>query len=221
MRLKILFVVVLAAAGLHANPLADFNRAENILDIESIFDQGRTEWCWAYSTFHTLRTYYHYVLAGSGDAPGAWDWHAALTDLDTPEAFRTYLGNHFSPGQTGFPRNFLRLLEQDNPKLVDAGWQDFYAGDHESVRYRALPDSERARAMRLSSREILNKVHQNLKKQIPSVFCTSVHCMMIFGDKDDGSQPTEFEIADSVHGVVHHLSTAQTASILDLVMTLP
>src|SRR6185437_16497756 len=107
MRLKILFVVLLAAASSRANPFADFTRAENILDIEAIFDQGGTEWCWAYSAFHTLRTTYHYAVAGGSNLPGAWDWHTVLLDLDTPEAFRTYMGNHYSEGQTGNPHNFM------------------------------------------------------------------------------------------------------------------
>lgn len=197
------------------------SRADNVLPIDDIFDQGSTQWCWAYSSFHTLRTFYTMMMGADPTVvPGVWDWRDKLRELNSNPAFREFMGKRFNTQRTGNPQEFFALMVKENRELKDAGWKAFYPNGR-SVRYEQLEQTERTRATRLSSGSILMKVHTNLQKGIPSVYCNPPHCMMIFGDSDDGTKPSTFEIADSVGSRVHHWSFSKAAQQLDLVVTLP
>src|SRR4051812_5085939 len=125
-RKVILCLILLLPGAAGAFSESPGERAETVLPMGTVFDQGRTEWCWAYSAYHTLRTYYR-LVANDGGALGssAWDWREVLLGLDSPSGFRSYMENHFSTGRHGHPHDFIRLLEKENPPLKDVGWQDF------------------------------------------------------------------------------------------------
>ena len=185
------------------------------LPIETIFDQGHSDWCWAFSAYHTLRTYY---ANAASTAAGVSSWRAALQPLDSQEAFTGYLSSHFDQGHTGNPLAFVELMETER-QTSRAPWTDFYPTEHESDG-PAAPDDQAQE--HLATPDILAKVQANLRRQVPAVFCNTEHCRMIYGMTLDGGAVTSYSFADSLGSRrTYQVDAGEAADTLDVVMTLP
>jgi hypothetical protein len=199
----LLFTATAAAAADHE---------ELILPIGPVYDQADTQFCWAYSTFHALRTYY--------TAAGAW--HDALVPLDSPRGFRSFLTDRFDPDSGDNPAHLVVQLRDEND-LPDAAWTDLYPSDVQSRRELAFGGPAAPAGFptkHLSRTAILAQVVANLRAATPSVFCNPAHCMMIYGAVLDGGRASEFAIADSIGARTYRRSARQVHDDLDLVMTL-
>jgi len=209
-RLLCLWLVLLCgSAGAQADP------EEIFVPIYEIFDQGKTEWCWAYSSFHSLRTFF----TSHDDANGADEWRNALSRIDSAQSFKEHMGKFFSPTKTGNPQDFVAHFRQENA-LPDPGWKAYYPNGKNSARavLDLLSDH------RLSAKEILRKAHDGLRRGVPSVYCNPPHCVMLFGDTHQNGEPTHFTFADSDGGRIYKWTAKKTEDELDLVMmpeTLP
>jgi hypothetical protein len=189
------------------------------LAIGPIFDQGDSEWCWAFSAFHVLRTY---NFAGAGDTTHA-AWQKVLTPLNTQQSFVDFMSARCDVSQTGDPGDFVTLLTQ-NDTLPTEAWTEYYPADHASVREaraRAAGKLERVPNVHFATGDVLGRVATNLRKGIPSVFCNAEHCRMIFGAKFSGDSVSAFHIADSIGGTTYDEDYQAAADELDMVMTLP
>lgn len=218
--------LVCLLGAIAAAPSALAAKAEIMLPIGDVFDQDSTMYCWAYSSYHTLRTYY--TLAANGGTDGAAQaWHDATQPLNGDGAFRDWLEDRFNPNQGNNPARFVVTFKTDN-HLPDQAWTDFYPSDVMSVReVRELAfDGPRPPAgfptQHMTRTKILEKVRENLKKDIPSVFCNPEHCMTIYGVvMDSNGTATEYAIADSIGARTYRRAASRVYNDLDLVMTLP
>jgi hypothetical protein len=189
------------------------------LAIGQIFDQSDSEWCWAFSAFHTLRTY---NFAKGADATRS-AWQKVLTPLDTQKAFVDFMSSRYDWSQTGNPSDFVDLITQSDV-LPSETWTEFYPSDHESVREaraRAAGTLGRMAFAHFATDDVLGRVATNLGKGVPSVFCNAEHCRMIFGATYSGGSVSAFHIADSIGGRTYDEDYQSAADELDMVMTLP
>jgi hypothetical protein len=200
---------------------ASAGHEEIALPIETIFDQGESEWCWAFSAYHTLRTY-NAVADGSDSTIAAW--RAALTPLDSQQAFTDFMSARFDPGNTGDPGQFVTLMTNENNNLPPEAWTEYYPSDFQSYREaRARSNGTYAltATMHMSATSLLDKVAANLRKNVPSVFCNPQHCRMIYGATFENGTVTQYLFADSIGGTSYDEDADTALGEIDLVMTLP
>jgi len=193
----------------HAEP------EETFVPIYEIFDQGETQWCWAYSSFHSLRTFF----TAHDDANGADEWRVALSRVDSAQSFKEHMGKFFSPTKTGNPQDFVAHFRRENA-LPDPGWKAYYPTGKKSKRAVGGISSEH----RLSSKEILKKAYDGLRRGVPAAYCNPPHCMMLFGGTHQNGEPSHFTFADSDGGRIYKWTAKKAEDELDLVMmpeTLP
>jgi hypothetical protein len=76
-------------------------------------------------------------------------------------------------------------------------------------------------ASQSSRQQTVANVEANLRVGIPSVYCRSGHCVMIYGFKSDGTKATEFHIADSVPGRFYTESVDRVAQRYSAMWTQP
>lgn len=77
-------------------------------------DQGATNYCWGYSAFHMLRTYYF-----GTDPSGAWA--QALGKINSDEGMSSYMrANHENHGDNMM--TWIDKFKSNNPQLPDPGW---------------------------------------------------------------------------------------------------
>ena len=162
------------------------------------FNQKSTNWCWAYASYHTLRTYYDTIPAGAD--PVADSWRAALATLNTNQAFWNYMEKHIPMGQLGSPHQFVDLIRRTNN----------------------LPSHKKWSYASMNSRETTVKnIEENLKKGIPTSYCRSGHCVMIYGFKYDGARATEFLISDSSGSRLYSEAISRVAQRYTAIWTQP
>jgi hypothetical protein len=193
---------------------------EIALPIETIFDQGNSEWCWAFSTYHTLRTY---NANADGTDKTIAAWRTALAPLDSQQAFTDFMSARYDSYQTGDPGEFVTLMNDENTLPAEA-WTSYYPSDVQSYREaRARKNGTYAQTatMHMSSTSLLDKVAANLRKNIPSVFCNSYHCRMIYGATWENGAVTQYLFADSIGATSYNEDAATVQGEIDLVMTLP
>ena len=145
------------------------------LTFGAVFNQKNTNWCWGYSAYHTLRTYYDTIPVGAD--PVADQWRAALSTLNTNQNFWDFMESTTPQSQLGSPHQFVELMRRHKGMPAHKKWS--YASQN-------------------SRQQAIKNVEANLRLGIPSSYCRSGHCVMIYGFKTDGAAATEFLIADSV-----------------------
>ena len=156
--------------------LPEGQAGQMLLPIGTIYNQGMMGWCWAFSAFHAIRTYYY-------DSPATdaatLSWRAAIKTIDSQTALPGALGSNLGSligGLTGGdPEEFINGFKSTK-NLSAQNWQAIDVSDHAAA---------------------LAQVTANIRKLIPSVFCDFDHCRMIYGFVSDGMQVTQFAMADS------------------------
>jgi len=53
-----------------------------------VFNQGRTNWCWAYAAFHIMRTYY---LNFKQQDETTAEWQDAINQINSPRSFIAHI----------------------------------------------------------------------------------------------------------------------------------
>lgn len=212
-----------AGVELRLPTASDFLRAlrdEVELDVGEVYNQGNTQWCWAYSAFHSLRAYYLHTPDDDADvAP----WKEAIGKLDSNDAFRAFMRSHFSTGTTGDPINWIRAMKKytTEPELPEPGYKT-YEPHRGSERLRAKRDidpSLAAPAVRASIAEIAQKIHDSLVSGIAVPYCYPPHCVSIYGGVYEGDEPKEYLIADSAGGRTYRLDARKAHQKLDLIVS--
>ena len=194
--MRFLVVIVLASLCSAPTPLraegffSAADRLELELPVGTIFNQHRTNYCWAYSSFHSLRTYY-FTLQSPDE--NALRWKAALDELNEPTIFRAYLKKHFA-NKWGEPMRFNRGLVK-NANLPDDGWKAIVRGGRES--YTIPFDPTRAEWRSLD--QVKRQIRASLEQGIPTAYCGDGHCTAIYGAVYDGDTAVKYLIADSVN----------------------
>lgn len=196
-----------------------------VLKVGTIFDQGDTNFCWAYSAFHTLRTYYENL---KGEDATSKAWRDALQKINDPTKFRAYLESHdespFSPDNGGDPQSLIDAFIEDN-NLPAGTWTAYSPSD-----YGAGIRAERARSLGLTYNtpdvskprtEILKIIEERLRWHIPSVYCNPPHCMMIYGADWKNGTVSAWHIGDSSPSSTYTKAYNSVKGDLDLIVTLP
>jgi len=188
------------------------------LPMGEVFAQGSTNWCWAYSTFHTTRTYYLNTPVLSSEA---FAWRNALQDVNTPAAFRSFVGRRHDTSQTGHPEGFVSDMQEDGVPsqpwvgLVPANRRDLPVVSDGGFSPAAIGDQYLPKA------EILKIVRDNLQRGIGSSWCGQGHCISIYGIKVNGDQPTAYHIADSASSSpTYEASPSRIHQYLELIFTM-
>lgn len=148
------------------------------LKFGSVFNQYEkddTNWCWAFSGYHTLRTYYENNAVAEGNNAGL-AWKSALEELNSQSAFWGFMEKNVPKGRLGSPHMIKNILVQQKGLPTDKQWG--YGGESDRV-------------------ETLQLVEQNLRKGIPTGYCRDGHCITIYGFATDGNQITKFFVANS------------------------
>ena len=174
-----------------------------MLPIGTIYDQGFSSWCWAYSAFHALRTYYYNSPATD---PVTESWRAAIKTIDSPIGLPAALTGNVGSLIGGFiggnPMDFITGF-QLSKGLSGQNWQN-------------IDTTNRTAAFGM--------VADNIRRLIPSVYCDMTHCRMIYGFVSDGTNVTQFAMADSAaNPSLTYLESAATlsASVDQIVTLLP
>lgn len=191
-------------------------REEVMLPIGTIYNQGNTMWCWAFSAFHTLRTYY---FNNTSTDPGVSAWRDAMRSIDTEQKFWNYLHQAFGSTSGDNPDHFFRQAKADF-KLPDQAWTDYYPSDRASVRQARYGDGGFP-TVQLPRKKILDLVAANLRRNIPSVYCNPPHCMLIYGAVFNGTAVSQWAIGDSSGGYTYKKSASAVFNDVDLVVTMP
>lgn len=192
------------------------------LPVGDVFDQGHTEWCWAFSAFHTLRTYY---LNASGDANAVKEWKPAIEAMNEPDTFKAFLGQHVSTGQTGEPMRFVRMFREAND-LPAASWTPFmphggrWAEGRSEKEAGTRPDIDMSAVKKLARREIVQKILDGLRQGSPSAYCADPHCVTIYGGVYENGEPTTYLIADSLGGRTYRADARRMNARLEYIATL-
>lgn len=174
----------------YINPL----REEIKLPMSEVYNQKGTLWCWAYATFHSLRTYY-YNIAPTTAASN--EWKNALETLDSPTGFRAFMSEHFATNQLGYPLMFVSIFEKEK-QLPSTGWVAYLAGKRDGeIRFPVKPDQGEA----ISTETLIEKLHTALTQNVASSFCNHVHCVSLFGGVYVDDKPVKYWIADSLSGI--------------------
>lgn len=145
------------------------------LALNEVFDQGDTDWCWAYSSFHTLKTYFtHLPHSDNSDVEAL---RIAVQSIKTNDDLRSLLGKYVSTDTRGSPYQFLNILKGDKDLKNVGAWDNL--------------EGRRS--------DVMMQVVANIRKGIPAGFCYGGHCVAINGFTTDGTNVTEYSIADSVN----------------------
>lgn len=162
------------------------------------FNQKNTNWCWSYAAYHTMRTYYDTIPPGASAVSDAWK--KALTELNTNQSFWDFMEANIPMGQLGNPHQFVSLIMKVKGVPTDKKWS-----------YASQSDRQ----------QTVKNVEANLRKGIPSAYCRSGHCVMIYGFKYDGTKATEFYIADSAGGRFYSEDASRVAQRYSAMWTQP
>ena len=146
----------------------DFN-----LNLPEVFNQGASNWCWGYSAFHAMTTFFNH-LPETGDQE-IEAYRSSVKAVKTNQDLRALMGRHADQWQLGSPFQFLNLFRED----------------------RALPDKMGWRNLKGSRDSVMQQVTWNLRRGIPSAYCYASHCVTIYGFSSDGQKVVKFTIADS------------------------
>ena len=182
------------------NILQEGQAGQVMLPIGPIYDQGMSGWCWAFSAFHTIRTYYYDTAATD---PATLEWRAAISSIDSTKGLKSYLkgkvGSLIGGLTGGDPENFIKNFQK--------------AKGLPPQQWRSIDTDDTAAAF--------SQVEANLRQHIPSVYCDREHCKMIYGFVTNGMQVTEFAIGDSAADPNTYLeSVAKLGDSLDELVTL-
>jgi hypothetical protein len=167
------------------------------LTLREVFNQKGTNWCWAYSAFHALRSYFTH-LPDSVD-PDVETFRAVVRAIKSDGEFRALMRKYVSTGTKGSPYQFLNILKKDK-NLKKPGEWDNLEGSREKVMKQAV---------------------SNLRKGIPAAYCYGGHCVMIYGFTTDGTKVTQYSIADSVGPRRYKKSAKQVQGDYWAMWTLP
>lgn len=170
--------------------------AQTINTSLAVYDQGNSNWCWAYSAFHTLRGYY---LSSQSTDAATTAWRNALSQLNSADAFRAFMNKISSPDQAGDPIQFVQAM-QSSFSLPAQNWNDNYTGSS-------------------SASQLVGRIESNLQKGIPSSWCDYGHCVSVQAVQGSGSN-AQFTIFDSSGGDSYPRSAADLISQTDMVMVL-
>lgn len=187
------------------------------LPIGDVYNQYNTMWCWAFSAFHTLRTYYYNNQSDDGAIKA---WRDSLRAVDTWQKFWDYLDDNFPSNQGDNPDHFIREAQADW-HLPATKWTNYYPSDRASVREARNQGDTRFPTVHERRSKIIARMAANLRRGVPSVYCNPPHCMMIYGAKFNNDRVTHFSIADSSGGRTYDKSANAVFNDLDLVVTLP
>lgn len=188
-------------------------REEVLLPIGEVYNQGATNWCWAYSAFHTAREYYLRISAPNQSQTA---WKEALSSINTASGFKTFMGTISSPQITGNPIQFIEKI-QKKKNLPNETWTPIYPSDKWSVRRETAASRGEYVGAQMPTAKIFDRVHEDLRKGVPVSYCNPPHCVMIYGAVFDGNTPKKYAIADSSGGKTYLADATKIWKDLDLV----
>lgn len=165
-------VALVSAAGLPTLPEGQSGKLE--LTLREIFDQKGTTWCWAYSAFHALNSYFTHLPPSSDES--IEQFRSAILSIKSDEEFRAIMRKYRNENQLGSPYQFSPIIKKEKSLSNVMQWDNLQG----------------------SRRSVVNQVVANLRLGIPAAYCYGGHCVMIYGFHSDGTKVTKFSIADSV-----------------------
>lgn len=145
------------------------------LNLPEVYNQGNSNWCWGYSAFHTMNSFFNHLPAS--DDPDIESWRAAVKSINSNSELRNLMGRHRGNWDIGSPFQFVNILRKEKNLPDKMGWAN----------------------LRGSREDIMKQVESNLRKGIPSAYCYASHCVTIYGFRSDGEKVTSFSIADSAN----------------------
>ena len=167
------------------------------LTLKEVFNQGNSSWCWAYSAFHTMKTYFNHLPAG--DDPDLEAYRLAVNSIHSNQDLRELLGQYRGNWDSGSPFQFLNILRKAKNLPDKMGWEN----------------------LRGSRDSVMSQVESNLRKGIPSAYCYASHCVTIYGFRTDGEKVTSFAIGDSANSRRYSKSFAAVQSDYWAMWSLP
>ncbi len=165
---------------------------EYVLEVDPVHTQIGPL-CWAYAAFHALRTYYSHVDGASAV------WRDFLNGLDNPQIYHDYIVSHVAE-EGGWPNEAVSLYEASIGSSAPEKWTSFVPsetqigwGEHPG------PDAHTytPKAYFKKLEQIIDDIRIALSRGAPSAYCTTYHCVAIYGAKYSGNTALEYSIADS------------------------
>ena len=185
------------------------------LPMDRIFNQGHSLFCWAYSSYHTLRTYY---LHAQNDTHDFNSWKDAVSKLNDPKEFRQYLDENFYNSQNE-PLAFIRGMLQTHGGLSD-DWTQYFPSDRTEF---TIP-FDRSQSTAETRMGIEQRILTSLKNGAPVAFCGQGHCTSIYGVTLENGRARSYTIADSVangeDGRSYERPAQRVLGILEVAMSL-
>ncbi len=163
-------------------------REDIVLPMGKVYHQVGLSSCWAYSTFHTLRTFY----ASQVSSP----WKQAIEELDDSAAIREFLVADGSLKVKHNPLYFVMLLEKEWG-LTDRPWKAYFTNPR--CRKDLGPGGEEGSVA--TGDQIPDRIVASLRKGSPSVFCNRVHCVSLYGVTLENGAPKQYWVANSLGGL--------------------
>lgn len=168
------------------------------LNVQPVFGQGPTQFCWAYSAYHTLKTYY-LNTTGSDEK-----WKSFFDQFNSTSEYKSYvLSQVGSTSVAGWPNEAVMFYEKTIGSKPGEEWTSFVPSETESGwKPHPGPDlhSYTPQAFFLTKEALTEKIHAAFLKGAPTAFCTTTHCVSIFGAEYVNGSALRYEIADSAGG---------------------
>lgn len=178
-----------------------------------VFNQKNTQWCWAYSSYHTMRTYYWNTTDNNNEVT---EWKKAMEPMNSDKGFKSFMGANYSTGNTGEPMKFVKFF-QKKYSLPSTPWKAYWKGGAEK-RWPSLNDYHPSESSRTSITEIAKKIRASLLKGEAVAYCYPPHCVTIYGAAFEGETAKEYLIADSIGGRKYRADAKKALAKLDVIM---
>lgn len=188
-----------------ARPTFELPTEKFSLPVGPVFDQGASQYCWAYAGFHTLRTFY-------GHSPYANDEKRKeflLSFASTADYKNWVFSQVGSLNEAGWPIEAVYFYDRNLggaptppwislvPSSTQTGWNPHPPPDlHEYT----------PQAFFTSIKDISSRIYKGLTQGAPASFCTTTHCVTIYGGEYVDGNPTTYQIADSAGGGIYTAS---------------
>lgn len=190
-----------------------------VLNMGTVFNQGSTQWCWAYSTYHALRTFYENSTATDSETT---TWRNSLSQLNTASAFSSFMQKKYNSQRTGYPSEFLNLMQStyNLPSVTDR-WTEYYPKGYSDVKFGFVGDVDYgpvATNRNSTDAQVLTKVQDQIRLGMPAVYCDSGHCMSIYGFTKNGTS-ISYNVADSMGGRKYTETESKVKQRLFMMMT--
>jgi len=191
------------------------------LPMDQVFNQGRSNWCWAYAAFHTMRATYAYLDEESEELRA---WQDAIDEINSPSLFWSYMAARRSTGQMGHPSWFRNHFRQRSggEVLPAQDWRGIWARGAKTKAgsgdggFSGFDKSD----LQMGRAQLVAKLKANLEAGIASTWCGAEHCVTIYGATIRDGRAVSYYVADSQGSLPTYISDASRMNArLELLFT--